>query len=502
MISSRNSRLFEQRENKGDWIIDKRRLRKEKDFAQIFLIHPAIDGLILKLDFVNDLVKQDFIHLEQYVISLIGTISKLKEELNQLQVRVSKSSINSDKPPSSDNPYKPRQQKKKQKEKKRPGAKIGHKGHRQKLMPPTTTIDILPDQCDCENDQFENLRPYYTHQEIELPEFKMEVKHFILHQGDCTECGKTVKAAIPLDHKTGYCVHFSSFIGMSAGIQGNSRSTIHEFCRSVLKIDISLGAIQKIIDRVSEAIEPCYQAIAKSARNSEINYIDETSWKKNGTLMFLWAMVNSYTAFFKIHKERSREAFLALIENWKGILVSDGYNVYQKWVNLRQPCLVHLIRHARGLSEHPRCKIQAFGEKIYEKLQQLCSMAKNIPTEQEWNDFYVGFIDLLFDHCNRFCKDEAGKFARRLLKEIDSLWIFLEVSGVEPTNNRAERGLRFSVLWRKRSQGTISDKGNQWVERILSLRQTARLRGISCYDILLQAVSAYFKEQKPDVAWV
>jgi hypothetical protein len=51
-------RLFEQRENKGDWIIDKRRLRKEKDFAQIFLIHPAIDGLILKLDFVNDLVKR------------------------------------------------------------------------------------------------------------------------------------------------------------------------------------------------------------------------------------------------------------------------------------------------------------------------------------------------------------------------------------------------------------------------------------------------------------
>ena len=218
--------------------------------------------------------------------------------------------------------------------------------------------------------------------------------------------------------------------------------------------------------------------------------------------MYLWTMVSSYTAFFKIHKERSREAFLALIEDWKGILISDGYNVYQKWINLRQTCLAHLIRHAKGLAEHPRRDIREFGEKICEKLQQLCSMAKNIPTEQEWNDFYVGFIDLVYDHCNRFCKDEAGKFARRLLKEIDSLWVFLETSGVEPTNNAAERGLRFGVLWRKRSQGTRSDKGNQWVERILSLRQTARLRQISCYDLLVEAVSAYFKEQNLDVSWV
>jgi hypothetical protein len=33
---------------------------------------------------------------------------------------------------------------------------------------------------------------------------------------------------------------------------------------------------------------------------------------------------------------------------------------------------------------------------------------------------------------------DAGRFARRLLREVDSLWVFLVQSGVEPTNNRAE----------------------------------------------------------------
>ena len=66
----------------------------------------------------------------------------------------------------------------------------------------------------------------------------------------------------------------------------------------------------------------------------------------------------------------------------------------------------------------------------------------------------------------------AGGFARRLLREMDALWVFLAQRGVdEPTNNRAERALPLGVQWRKRSLGTASTKGNRWVERLLSLQE-------------------------------
>ena len=48
---------------------------------------------------------------------------------------------------------------------------------------------------------------------------------------------------------------------------------------------------------------------------------------------------------------------------------------------------------------------------------------------------------------------------RQAVASLDSLWVFLEENGVEPTNNRAERALRFGVIWRKRSNGTQSGKG-------------------------------------------
>ena len=55
----------------------------------------------------------------------------------------------------------------------------------------------------------------------------------------------------------------------------------------------------------------------------------------------------------------------------------------------------------------------------------------------------------------------------------------------------------FAVLWRKRSQGTNSEKGNRWVERIVSLRQTCRLQGKSTFEVLDDAMTCYFKNQKP-----
>ncbi|MCG2747145.1 MAG: IS66 family transposase, partial [Desulfobulbaceae bacterium] len=58
------------------------------------------------------------------------------------------------------------------------------------------------------------------------------------------------------------------------------------------------------------------------------------------------------------------------------------------------------------------------------------------------------------------------------------------------------------VLWRKRSQGTSSEKGNRWVERISSLRQTCRLQGKSSFVVLVEAMDCYFKEQKPDLDWI
>jgi hypothetical protein len=112
-----------------------------------------------------------------------------------------------------------------------------------------------------------------------------------------------------------------------AGIVGASRNAVQALCASVFSITLSKGAIQKMVDRVSEATLPHYTAIGKLARVSPVNYIDETAWLTGGDRRWLWVMANPLVAYFQIHANRSKAAFIQLIVDWSGILVSDGYSV-------------------------------------------------------------------------------------------------------------------------------------------------------------------------------
>jgi len=233
-------------------------------------------------------VRQYIIQLEDIVMKLLKETDDLKKRVTELENRLNKNSQNSSKPPSSDPPYKkPAKQTKKSKRKR--GAQKGHKGHQQKLMEPSSEINLIPRACSCGASSIDqkSLKPFYTHQMIELPEIKMDVRHFILNQGVCSRCGCLVKATLPKEHGTGYGPKLSALITEVSGIQGNSRETVRTFCQSVFDFSISSGAIQKIIDRASQALKPVYEKIGDKARASEANYIDETSWFQNAKLNWL-----------------------------------------------------------------------------------------------------------------------------------------------------------------------------------------------------------------------
>ncbi len=290
-------------------------------------------------------VRQYIMELEQTIAMLVNKVKQLEKRTEKLENKTNQNSQNSSKPPSSDSPFK-KPEKKRKKSKRKKGAQKGHKGHKQQLLEPTQQQEILPEKCECGCSTIiaDSLQPYYTQQVIELPEIKMDVLHLILNKGKCQNCGKIVKAKVPKDHQTGYGPRLSALIAEMSGIQGNSRDTVRAFCKSVLNFSISIGAIQRVVDRASAALKPIYDKIGELARENDINHVDETSWFQNGSLNWLWVMVNSTVAYFMIHKNRSKEAFLELIQDWRGILVSDNYGTYKKWVHLRQTCLAHLIR--------------------------------------------------------------------------------------------------------------------------------------------------------------
>jgi transposase len=82
----------------------------------------------------------------------------------------------------------------------------------------------------------------------------------------------------------------------------------------------------------------------------------------------------------------------------------------------------------------------------------------------------------------------VAKFCENLLTLESALWTFVTHEGVEPTNNYMERLLRRAVLWRRRSFGCNSEAGCRFVERILTVVQTCRLRGRNTLEYLCSAI--------------
>lgn len=424
----------------------------------------------------------------------------LLKRVDALESRLNRDSSNSSRPPSTDSAAKKRERRVQLAERRKPGAKPGHPGHQQTLLEPTSIIPLFPERCGCGRAEMTALTTYHTHQVIELPVVRPEVTHWRLHQGQCVSCGEQRKALLPRDQATGFGPRVTALVGEMSGIVSVSRSALQDLCASVFSIPLSKGAIQKMINRVSQALAPHYEAIGQVARAAPVNHLDETSWLTQGVRYWLWVMTNPFVAYFQIHRTRSRAAFEQLIADWKGILVSDDYGVYQSWRGLRQTCLAHLIRTAKGLAEHLESGIATFGRRIRDELQRLCHMSTERPTVGAWRAWQARFRHLISSTTGRL--DQAGTFARRLDREQESLWLFLDLPGIDPTNNAAERAHRFGVLWQKRTQGTRSETGNQWVERVLSFRQTCRIRGRPTFPLLVDAVRCRFKGAVPDLRWI
>jgi transposase len=85
---------------------------------------------------------------------------------------------------------------------------------------------------------------------------------------------------------------------------------------------------------------------------------------------------------------------------------------------------------------------------------------------------------------------------RKILEVEESLWTFVRVEGVEPTNNAAERAVRPGVLWRKGSFGTQTAAGSRFVERLMTVVATLKQQRRNVLEYLTAVCEAALRGEK------
>jgi transposase len=269
----------------------------------------------------------------------------------------------------------------------------------------------------------------------------------------------------------------------------------------VVGVAISRGQLAKIIGKVSDALDEPYQELLEALPGQARLNVDETGHKDNGERMWTWCFRASLYTLFKIDPTRSGDVLIEVLgKEFDGVLGCDCFSAYRRYMRefdvTLQFCLAHLIRDVKFLMTLPGQKEQAYGTRLRDALRALFRVIHQ--REQLSEVVFQRRLEAARDAVLRAGGQDAppSRHAQALAKRLQthgkSYFTFVTTPGVQPTNNLAEQAIRFVVIDRHITQGTRSEGGQRWCERIWTVIATCTQQGRSVFDYLEAAVKAYF----------
>lgn len=417
--------------------------------------------------------------LRAEVKQLTALVLELKEQLGQ-------NSCNSSKPPSSDSPRDKPKKKKRGKKKRKRGAQKGHKGHHRVRLPESEVdvVDHYPPECEsCWEPLPQTPDPNASwHQTTEIPPVKPHTTEDRWHEVECPCCRYRTRAKRAADFcASQFGPRLSSIIALLTGVFHVSRRGTQRLLSDLLGVVISLGGISNVEARVSKAIKPGVDEAWAQVPDAQAKHTDGTSWKMGGLPMQLWTIATTAVTVFKILVDGSKKSLKPLFGKLKGILVSDRAKALNFWaMERRQVCWAHLVRKFVSFSERDG-SAGAMGRELLDATGIMFSYWHDYRDRRLSRKTFLHRMAPLRERIEGLLERAAAADIERmsgscadLLEHRAALWNFVDKRGVEPTNNHGERELRAFVLWRRRSFGSQSERGNTFAENIMTVVHTAR----------------------------
>ncbi|MBV8398371.1 MAG: IS66 family transposase [Acetobacteraceae bacterium] len=447
--------------------------------------------------------------------TLQAQLELLQRTVAQLQSQLAaarKDSATSSKPPSSDIVKPPKPPPPKGQDQRQIGGQPGHPKHERPLFPPEQvnggTHDHYIELCPtCGHGLQPTAAAPRVVQQIEIHEVPLEIEEHWSHPGWCPHCERLRYATLPATIERGGLVgpRLTTLIAYLKGACHASFSTIRKFLRDVVRVTISRGQLAKIIGKVSRALEQPYEELLERLPAEARLNIDETGHKQNGDRMWTWCFRAGLYTLFKIDPTRSGDVLIAVLgREFDGVLGCDYFSAYRRYQRefgvLLQFCLAHLIRDVKYLTTLPDARDRAYGERLREALRQLFAVIHR--REQLSAAAFQSQLEAARAEVLRCGTQEvpatrhSRNLAQRLEKHGESYFRFLTTPGIDPTNNVAEQAIRFVVLDRLVTQGTRSETGNRWCERIWTVIATCAQQGRSVFAYLEAAVEAWFHQSE------
>ena len=192
-----------------------------------------------------------------------------------------------------------------------------------------------------------------------------------------------------------------------------------------------------------------------------------------------------------------------MLQDFKGVLVSDFYAGYESLPCPQQKCLIHLIRDMnQDLLNSP------FDEELQSVTKPFGSLLRSIVVTIDEHGLKRRYLAPHAEQVEEFFRmlsaqspesDAARTLRDRLLKSQHKLFTFLHYDSVPWNNNNAENAIKQFAYYREDTTGTMKEAGLNDYLVLLSIYQTCRVRGKSFLRFLMSRerdMDAFFEGKR------
>ncbi len=263
--------------------------------------------------------------------------------------------------------------------------------------------------------------------------------------------------------------------------------------------------------RAADLLQPVYAAQMSSILNSDVLTMDETPIKAgrkgHGKMKtgYFWPVYGDQNEIaFPFAPSRSGEMVRKILGEYCGVLVSDGYQVYESYAKqinglVHAQCWSHTRREFIKAEEgEPKYAATALDyiRDLYAKEGRL--KKRNLPAEKMLEQHSIhskplvdGFFKYLKETLARDTLLPTNLFTKAANYALDreaSLRVFLEYPNVPMDTNHLEREIRPIAVGRKNWLFCWTEVGADCVGVFQSLLSTCKLQGIDPYVYLVDVL--------------
>jgi transposase len=330
------------------------------------------------------------------------------------------------------------------------------------------------------------------YEKIEIPPIQPVVTQVERYGCDCPNCGKSQLAGVPDSLAPG------SPFGQSVAVlvttlrysHAISYARMQQLMQEVFGLDISEGAIANVLEQVKQQLDTTVNGIVTRLRQARVIGSDETSARVNGINQWEWTFQNDDLCLHVIRPSRGADVIREVLAGHRHeVWVSDLFSAQkthpaEDW----QVCLAHQLRDCQYAMEA--------GDEIFApRMKRL--FLWSIAVRHRWDQLaestryqYLNRLHRQLRELLQLAPTQADgiRLQKRYRDLRDHLFLFLEDTTIPPTNNASERALRFSVIFRKVTNGFRSDWGRDLFANIRSIVNTGKRQGLSAFQSISRAL--------------